>query len=64
MREFILAVESQMKSKGVSVAKLAEKTGLSRPYIYRVLNGTCVPTLGVADNIARNLGLKIKTVRS
>lgn len=64
VREFVQEVETQMAATGVNVAKLAELTGLSRQYIYRILNGTCVPTLKVAENIAKHLGLKIETVRA
>lgn len=62
MRDFLKKVEAKMQAGGVSVAQLAELTGLSRQYIYRVLNGEHVPSLVVAEKIAKNLGLHIETV--
>jgi gp16 family phage-associated protein len=62
VRDFVKKVEAKMKAANVSVAELAEKTGLSRQYIYRVLNGEHVPTLAVAEKIASKLGLHISTV--
>jgi DNA-binding phage protein len=50
-----------MKAADIGVADLAARTGLSRQYIYRILNGEHVPTLTVAEKIASKLGLQITT---
>lgn len=62
VRDFIKQVEAKMTTANIGVAELAALTGLSRQYIYRVLNGEHVPTLTVAANIASKLGLQIATV--
>lgn len=61
VRDFVKKVQAKMKAADIGVAELAQRTGLSRQYIYRVLNGEHVPTLAVAENIASKLGLQIST---
>jgi transcriptional regulator with XRE-family HTH domain len=62
VRDFVRRVEAKMKAANIGVADLAALTGLSRQYIYRVLNGEHVPTLTVAEKIAKELGLQIATL--
>lgn len=62
VRDFIKKVKAKMKARNIGVADLAAATGLSRQYLYRMLNGEHVPTLSVAENVASKLGLHIATV--
>lgn len=62
VRDFVNKVKAKMKAADIGVAELAEKTALSRQYIYRILNGEHIPTLSVAEKIASALGLHIETV--
>jgi transcriptional regulator with XRE-family HTH domain len=61
VRDFVRRVEAKMKAADIGVADLAARTGLSRQYIYRILNGEHVATLTVAEKIASKLGLQITT---
>jgi len=60
--QFLEAVKTALENKGLSIVALAEKTGLSRPYLSKVLSGKQKPSLDVADRIAKPLGLEVKTV--
>ena len=62
MDQFIAAVKAALESKKLSIVALAELTGLSRPYLSKVLSGHQKPSMDVADRIARPLGLEVKTV--
>lgn len=62
MKVFLDQIHKAMKEQSVTVAVLADRSGVTRAYIYRVLNGTQVPTMTVADDIAKSLGLRITTM--
>jgi DNA-binding phage protein len=50
-----------MEERQLSFTDLSRQSGVSRAYLYRVLDGTNVPTMDVADKIAKALGLVITT---
>lgn len=60
--QFLQVVKAVMEAKGISIVALAEKSGLSRPYLSKVLSGHQKPSLEIADRIARPLGLEVRTI--
>jgi transcriptional regulator with XRE-family HTH domain len=61
MDNFVEQVRLRMTKLGINRAQLAEGSGISRAYIYRVLDGKQVPSMDVADKIATSVGLVITT---
>lgn len=61
VEEFLREVKARMAAREVSVSQLAHDTGLTRPYLSRLLNGRQEPSLVVAGKIADALGLAITT---
>lgn len=61
MSSFCEQIRNSMEEKNVSFTQLAALSGVSRAYIYRILDGTHVPTMDKADKIASALGLVITT---
>lgn len=47
-----------MAMLGISQLQLAEKTGLARPYLNRVLRGKTEPGMGLADVVAPVIGVE------
>ena len=62
--EFVKLVEHRRKELGFSIAELARKAKVGRPYLHRVLASQQDPSLEWAEKVARPLGLKIKTVKA
>jgi transcriptional regulator with XRE-family HTH domain len=48
-----------MNRQGVTQSALAEKTGVSRVFILRILHGTQTPTLATAGKLADGVGLPL-----
>ena len=63
MDDFLAAVESERKSQGVSIRKLAHECGISRQYYHRLLLGEHAPTLQWCRRVASVLGLEITVVK-
>lgn len=61
MATFCDQIRAQMDKQKLSHAQVAEQSGISRAYLYRILDGSQVPSMDVADKIARALGLIITT---
>lgn len=61
MSSFCEQIKKQMEEQGLSFTQLAESSGVSRAYLYRILDGTHVPSMDIADKIAAALGLIITT---
>ena len=57
--EFTEQVRRRLAEIDMSYAELAQKTGLSRQYIYKVMNHGHNFTMEVAEKIAKAIGLKI-----
>lgn len=48
--------------KGVKISEIIRLTGLSKSYVYDVINGKSVPTISVAQKIAKALGVTMTDV--
>lgn len=59
MDEFAHEVKKRLDELGMTYAKLSAKTGVSRQYLYRVLDHGDNCSMKVADQIATAIGLKI-----
>ena len=64
MDHFREQIEKAMLAKDWGTLELAEASGITRAYIYRILNGEQNPSLEVADRLASALGLKITTTKA
>ena len=62
VKDFITQVEEHRVLQNLTVAELAAKVGVSRQYLYRILNGQHVPSLSIAQTIARELGLSLELI--
>lgn len=62
MDQFIKAVKAALENKGWTIVALAEKSGVARPYLSKVLSGHQKPSMEKAEQIARPLGLEVATV--
>ena len=47
-----------MSLLGITQMQLAERTGLARPYLNRVLRGKTEPAMGLADVVAPAIGVE------
>lgn len=59
MTAFAEALKKAIDSGKISVYQLAQKTGLSRVHIYRLMRGEQAPALDTAEAIAKEIGVKI-----
>jgi len=56
---FIEMIQEEMDEQGLSVTKLAEQAGTSRPYLHRVMSGRHIPSIDWCGRIADALGLEL-----
>lgn len=61
VEEFREQVRKQMEERELSISQLARDLGMSRPFLSRVISGQQMPSIDVADKIARKLGLRLTT---
>jgi transcriptional regulator with XRE-family HTH domain len=61
VNNFIEEVNARMLETGITISELARRAHVTRPYIHRILSGQQVPSLTIADAIAKALGLQITT---
>lgn len=59
IKEFVLNIFVEMKTRGVSQEDLADMTGISQATISRYTNGDSVPDLTALRKIARALGCSV-----
>lgn len=59
IKEFVLNIFVEMKTRGVSQEDLADMTGISQATISRYTNGDSVPDLIALRKIARELGCSV-----
>lgn len=59
VRDFIRQVKARIRETGIEMTELEERSGVSRQFIYRVLAGKQMPSLEVAEKIAKALDLSI-----
>lgn len=62
MASFIEQIKACMDKRGMTIAQLAEESGVTRAYLYRILDEKQTPSMEIADEIAKALGLVITTV--
>lgn len=62
MDAFRQQLRARMEKLDISPTELARLSGITRAYIYRVLDGSQVPSLELADKLAEAVGLAITTV--
>ncbi|MBZ4650925.1 helix-turn-helix transcriptional regulator [Thermosipho sp. (in: thermotogales)] len=55
-------IKELVEQKNIKVSEIIKKTGLSKSYVYDVINGKSTPTIGVAQKISRALGSSIAEV--
>ncbi|MDC7246152.1 MAG: helix-turn-helix transcriptional regulator [Sphaerochaetaceae bacterium] len=55
IQEFIIA-------KNLTVAKLAQESGITRGYLYKILNGEHSPTLYTLDRLAKVLEIPLSEI--
>ena len=63
MEEFVNALEkrvSQLRDDGHSMEAIAGMAGVTRAYLYRILDGTHAPTMERAQTIGDGVGLSLK----
>jgi transcriptional regulator with XRE-family HTH domain len=63
VEDFIQQVKTALNRTGMEVKTLADKSGVSRGYIHRLLAGEQNPSLEIAERIAAPLGLTVQTRR-
>lgn len=54
---FIKAINAKVAAGEISMSELSRKAGVARPFLYRVLSGEQIPTMTIAEKIARAVGL-------
>lgn len=57
--EFVAIIRSKAEKAGISITELAERAGVTRPYLHRVLARKQEPSLQKASQIAAAVGLSI-----
>jgi gp16 family phage-associated protein len=62
-KHFAARLKALIAAAGVSVADLAEKAGLYRDTIYKLLAGEREPSFDTACKLADALGLKLEAFR-
>jgi DNA-binding phage protein len=50
----------RLRKEGETMRQIAKRAGVTRTYLYLVLDGTYDPTLPVAERIATAVGVEIK----
>lgn len=50
------------QEKGIKISEVINKTGLSKSYVYDVINGKSIPTIGVAQKISNALNASIEEI--
>lgn len=48
------------KSKGITIKNIIDETGISKSYMYDVVNGNSIPTVVMALKISVVLGSKVE----
>lgn len=52
--------EIQQAARQLGLSELARRTGIARSYLYRVLDGSSVPTIDVLEEITEALGYEVE----
>lgn len=62
MDDFVTKVRAGLAQKNMSLYTLAERAGVGRPYLHRVLAGEQTPTIDWMVKVGKVLGITIKVV--
>jgi len=60
MRKFVTTVKREMRRQKITYTQLARDAGVGRQYLYRVLAGEQIPSVGWAERVARCLQIEIQ----
>lgn len=60
--DFVEKVRARLAEKQMSIYTLADRAGVGRPYLHRVLGGEQTPTIEWMEKVGRVLGISIKVV--
>ena len=52
-------IKELAKEQDIKISEVIRKTGLSKSYVYDVINGKSTPTIGVAHKISKALKSKL-----
>ena len=55
-------IKQTIDDKNLKIIDVLEKTGLSKSYLYDVMNGTSVPSLVIARKIADALEVEVEDI--
>lgn len=58
--QIMLAIAEGMNANNMTEAQLSEATGIAKPYISRLENGTGNPSLRTLKRLAAGLGMSLK----
>lgn len=59
MKDLIRLLKKRIKSDDITVTGLCREAGCSRQTFYNIINGDKVPTLPLAERLAKAAGCKI-----
>ncbi len=60
MDQFLKIVRQQLAEQKLSVKDVAERAGISYPYLYRVLKGEQIPSMTIVERVAGALGISFE----
>lgn len=60
MQEAVSKLKNELEKQGLSVKAFAEKAGVGRPYLHRVLTGQQDPSVGWLEKVFHALGIDLK----
>jgi ribosome-binding protein aMBF1 (putative translation factor) len=60
--EFLSVIHQRMDDLGWTRYRLAQEAKISQTHVHRIMNGEQVPSVEVADKLAKALGLQLKLV--
>lgn len=55
-------IKELAKEQDIKISEVIRKTGLSKSYVYDVINGKSTPTIGVAHKISKALNASLADV--
>ncbi|NMA49762.1 MAG: helix-turn-helix transcriptional regulator [Tissierellia bacterium] len=55
-------IKELAKEQDIKISEVIRKTGLSKSYVYDVINGKSTPTIGVAQKISKALNANLTDV--
>ncbi|MCK9287154.1 MAG: helix-turn-helix transcriptional regulator [Sphaerochaetaceae bacterium] len=56
--DLIAAIKHQMQSGNITQLRLCNRIGISRSYLYKILNGIHIPSILMVEKIAKGLQMR------